>query len=219
MVYKLPSWATVQIQLFCNLAAANKSVNDAGTYFSNNLAAIAVGKLAQSDPNGISPYGPPLTNQQYLLKTAMGLPFWPAYPYHTYAVVLDDLGVPSAGRFTAAGEIADIRANAPPYPIPTAFISDMFGVSCPTIDTPYDDNLGEVKIPVFSIGQAGGFGALGQYTPDLLGSSDVTKTMIQLLSDSDAVNDWGHMEAFTAEQAQQLIWEPMLKWIVDHQPH
>ncbi len=95
----------------------------------------------------------------------------------------------------------------------------MFAVSCPTIDTPYDDNLAEIKIPVLYIGHAGGFGALGEYTPDLLGSSDVTKMMIQFLSDADAANDFGHMEAFTADEAQQLVWEPMLKWIIDHQLH
>jgi hypothetical protein len=219
MVYKLPSWATSQIQLSCNVAAGNKSLNDAGTYFSNNLLAIAVAKLAQTDPKGVSPYGPPLTNQQFLLKMTGALSFWPAYPFHRFALVLDDAGLPSDGRFTTAAEIANLQADVPPYPIPNAFISDMFAVSCPTVDTPYDDNLGEVNIPVLYIGQAGGFGALGEYTPDLLGSSDVTKMMIQFLSDADSVNDFGHMEVFTAEEAQQLVWEPMLKWIVHHQPH
>ena len=219
MFYKLPSWATNQIQLSCNAAAGYKSLADAGTYFTSILSTVAMAKLAQSDPDGVSIYGPPLTNQQILLKTANTLQFWPVYPFHRFAVVRDDSGIPSEGRFTPAVEIAAMLADSPPFMIPNAFVSDMFGVSCPTMDTPYDDHLGEVKIPIFYIGQAGGFGAFGDYTLDLLGSSDVTKLMIHYLSDADAVNDFGHMEVFTAEEAQRLVWEPMLKWIVDHQPH
>ncbi len=219
MVYKLPMWATDQIQLSCNVAAGNKSLNDAGTYFSSNLAAISMAKLAQTDPNGVSIYGPPLTNLQYFLKAASGLSFSPAYPFHRFAAAFDDSGIPSEGRFTPAEEIANMQASAAPFPIPNALISDMFAVSCPTMDTPYDDNLSEVEIPIFYIGMAGGFGALGEYTTDLLGSRDVTKLMIQFLPDANAVNDFGHMEEFTADDAEQLVWEPMLKWIIDHQPH
>jgi len=219
MVYKLPSWATDQIQTSCARATASKSANDAGTYLSSNLATIAMAKLAQSDPNGVSPSNPSLTNQQYMLKTASALQFWPAYPFHRWAVVSDESGVPSEGTYTTTKDIADMLASSPPYPIPNAFIADMFAVSCPTMDTPYDDNLGEVKVPVLYVGQAGGFGAFGEYALDLLGSGDVTKLMIQFRPETDATHDWGHMEAYSAEQAQQLIWEPMLKWIVDHQPH
>ena len=136
MFYKLPSWATNQIQLSCAAAAGNKSLNDSGTYFSSILPMIAMAKFAQTDPNGVSIYGPPLTNQQFLLQAASALQFWPVYPFHRFAVIPGDSGVPSQGRYTPAGEIADMLANSPSFMIPTAFISDMFGVSCPTIDIP-----------------------------------------------------------------------------------
>ncbi len=68
MVYKLPSWATGQIQLSCNAAAGYKSLNDAGTYFTSILSTIAMAKLAQADPNSVSPYGPPLTEPAVLTE-------------------------------------------------------------------------------------------------------------------------------------------------------
>ena len=69
MVYQLPSSAAGQIQFSCNVAGAYQSMNDSGLYFFNNLGSIALGKLAQTDPNGISAYSSPLTNVQSVWKT------------------------------------------------------------------------------------------------------------------------------------------------------
>jgi len=219
MIYKLPPSATEQIQLSCDIVGLYRYYNDAGLFFFDNFATIAMAKLAQTDPNGISPYGPPLTNLQYALQTAGGLWFWPLYPIHPWAVVRDDAGIAVDGRFTQVSDMLENFVISPAYPIPNAMSADVFSTSCATMDTPYDDNLDKIRVPVLYIGAAGGFGPLGEYTTQLLGSKDLRTIMIQLLSDADAQNDFGHMEAFTADQATELIWEPVRRWIVNHQSH
>jgi pimeloyl-ACP methyl ester carboxylesterase len=219
MIYKLPPSATEQSQLSCDIVGLYRYYNDAGLFFFDNLATIAMAKLAQTDPNGISPYGPPLTNLQYALETAGGLWFWPIYPIHPWAVVRNDAGIAVDGRFTQVSDMLGNFVISPAYPIPNAMGADVFSTSCATMDTPYDDNLAKIRVPVLYVGAAGGFGALGKYTTQLVGSKDVQTIMIQLLPDADTQNDFGHMEVFTANHAPELVWEPMRRWIANHRSH
>ena len=47
----------------------------------------------------------------------------------------------------------------------------------------------------------------------LLGSTDVTQLLIQLKPPADILYDFGHIDVFTAGNAEQLAWQPMLNWI------
>lgn len=219
MVYQLPPSAVAQIQFSCNVAGGYKSLNDSGNYFSNNLGGIAMGKLAETDPDGISPYAPPLTNLQAILKNVGGLGFAPVYPFHAWAVARDASGTVIDGRFTAAREIVHNFVVTPAYQVPNAMIADMFGASCNSLNSPYVSNLGRVKVPVLYIGAAGGFGKFGKDTLTVLGSKDTKAITMQLQPDNDAANDFGHMEAFTARDAQELVWEPIRLWIAQHPIH
>lgn len=214
MVYKLPPEAADQSAFSCYVEELFRYFNDAGWYFFDNRTTIAWAKLAQTDPDGESPTTPPLTNLQFAMENAGRLYFWPLYPFHPWAVVRDSSGIAVAGRYTPTHEILENFATSPVYPIPNAMNADDFGTSCGTTDSPYDDNLGEIRVPVLYIGAAGGFGNLGEYTTQLLGSEDVTKIMVQLRPDDDAANDFGHMDPFTADQAPRLVWEPIHAWIV-----
>lgn len=216
MVYQLPPSAVDQVQFSCNLAGAYQSINNSGLYFFNNLSGIAMGKLAETDPNGISPYAPPLTNLQAILKNVGGLSFAPAYPFHAWAVARDASGTVIDGRYTAARDIVHNFVVTPAFQIPNAMIADMFGASCTSLHSPYVSNLDRVKVPALYIGAAGGFGQLGDSTLSVLGSKDTKAVTIHLLPDDDAANDFGHMEAFTARDAQQLVWEPIRLWIAQH---
>lgn len=214
IVYKLPPDAVDQSALSCGVAEFYHSVASVGMF--DNSAAIAWAQLAKTEPNGISPYDPARTNLQYVMENAGGTPFFPMYPWHPWAIVRDNSGVAVAGHYSATDEILNNYAASPFYPIPNAMDADMFSTSCSTIDSPYDDNLAQIKIPVLYIGAAGGFGRLGEYTTQLLGSDDVTRMMIQLLPNGHETDDFGHMDAFTAAQAPQLVWRPMQSWIVQH---
>jgi hypothetical protein len=127
-------------------------------------------------------------------------------------------GIAAGGRFTQVSDMLENFAISPAYPIPLAMMTNMLEPSCAT-ETPYDRNLARVRVPVFYIGAAGGFGPFGEYTTQVLGSKDVQTMMIQFLPNDDAQNDFGHMEFFTAQQAPELVWEPIRAWIVRHPLH
>ena len=216
MVYKLPPDAADQAGFSCYLSQTYRNFAQKGIYFFDNRGSHAWATLAQTDPNGTSPFNPTLTNLQFALGNAGSLSFAPYYPYHSFAVVRNDAGLAVAGRYTSTSDILDKIANSPLYPIPNAMTADFFAISCPAMDTPYDDNLDKINVPVFYIGNAGGFGTIAAYTTQLLGSHDITKMMIQLQPDGNAESDFGHSDPFTAEEAPQLIWQPVHQWILKH---
>jgi len=216
IIYKLPPDATEQSDLSCGISEFYREAVTSGVFFFDNIASIHMGQVAKTDPDGISTDGAPLTNLQYLMENAGGLWFAGIYPIHAFTVLRDSSGIATQGRYSSTADILETYIGQPVYPIPNAMDADMFGVSCFTIDTPYDDNLGQIKVPVLYIGAAGGFGKVAEYTMQLLGSSDITIIMMQVLSDADAVNDFGHMEPFTASKSKQLVWQPMHAWIVAH---
>jgi hypothetical protein len=217
MFYVLPPWATDQSDFSCAVEAMYRDYVDSyGIFFFDNFASIEMAKLAQTDPNGLSPYQTPLTNLQYAMESAGALFFWPLYPMHPWAIVRDTSGTAVAGRYSPTSEILENFATSPTYAISNAMSADEFGLSCPTTSSPYAQNLGAVQVPVLYIGAAGGMGELGEYTMNALGSKDVTKIMIRLRPADDATNDFGHMDAFTADKAPQLVWHPMHAWILAH---
>ena len=150
------------------------------------------------------------------MENAGALWFPGIYPIHAFAVLRDSSGTAFQGRYSSSADILETFIAQPVYPIPNAMDADMFGVSCSTIDSPYGANLGQIKVPVLYIGAAGGIGKVAEYTMQLLGSSDITIIMMQTLPDADAVNDFGHMEPFTASKSEQLVWQPMHAWILAH---
>lgn len=213
-LYKLPPEATDQIAFSCSVEATYRDAVSSGFFFFDNFGSIDMAKLARTDPNGASPYQPPLTNLQYLMENAGALFFFPLYPFHPFAVVRNGSGIAVGGRYSSSTDIVATFEIVPFYAIPNAASADGFGVSCPTSNSPYDDNLGEIRVPVLYIGAAGGFGKLTEYTTQLVGSPDITKIMMQTLPDADSQNDFGHMEPFTASQSRELVWQPLHSWIV-----
>jgi pimeloyl-ACP methyl ester carboxylesterase len=216
MVYKLSPDAKDQSDFSCWAETTYRDLVASGLFFFDNFANFEMGRLARTDPNGISPYQPPLTNLQFLMENAGALWSWPLYPTHAFAVVRDNSGIAYKGRYSTFGDIDAAYEAVPSYAIPNTMNADMFGVSCPTTDSPYDDNLADIQVPVLYIGAAGGFGKMAEYTTQLLGSFDKTIIMMQALPDSEAQNDVGHMEPFTASQSRRLIWQPLHSWIIGH---
>lgn len=217
MPYKLPPDATDQQGFSCFVSAMYRDfVDNQGSYLSDNVGSINMAQLAKTNPDGVSPDGAPLTNRQYLLANASALFFYPLYPFHPFAIMSDASGIPIDGRFSAYADIVETFIDSPVYSIPNAMSADMFGVSCPTIDSPYSTNLAKIGIPVLYVGVAGGMGKLGEYTMQLLGSHDVTIIMMQDLPDAEATNDFGHMEPFSAYQSKELVWQPLHAWVVRH---
>jgi len=51
----------------------------------------------------------------------------------------------------------------------------------------------------------------------LLGSADKATIFIQQLTAGEADNDFGHIEPFIANDAADLVLQPMLEWIRNHE--
>lgn len=83
-------------------------------------------------------------------------------------------------------------------------------------DVPWDDNFPAVTVPILSVNPAGGFGRMCENNTTLLSSKDITHLNIQLLPDEQAIEDFAHIDIFIANNAEDLVWQPMLEWIKKH---
>jgi hypothetical protein len=142
--------------------------------------------------------------------------FFPYTPwYHFVAGEFDELGTPTGFQFTTDQAWFEFMVNACAYEA-VLFELNYFQIMCDSEDVPWDDYLGEITVPIFGIGAAGGLGKLSGYTIGLTASTDVTTTIVELYSPDHIAADYGHIDIFIADNAQSLVWMPVLDWINDH---
>jgi hypothetical protein len=87
---------------------------------------------------------------------------------------------------------------------------------CGTFDTPFDDHLAQVTVPILHVGPKGGFGPSAYASTMLTASRDVTTITVQRLADADEAMDFGHGDTVLAREAETLVWRPILDWIMAH---
>ncbi len=111
------------------------------------------GPPARDDPNGASALIPGLTN----LQAAIGAGAWPAYagdPYHFVAGIFDADGIPTGLQYSAVNLWVDFMVSGPPYE-PYAFTRDYEQVVANPDQSPWDDRLSSVKVPVLYVETGG----------------------------------------------------------------
>ena len=168
---------------------------------------------ARTDPDGDSPIFAGMTNMQTALYMAAGPIFGPI-PTHYFGGIWEN-DMPVDLRYVTIDECFDFMAASPMWEA-TKFINDYCKILAELEDVPWDDHLGRIKVPILNVSAGGGFYEMTYYTTSLLGSSDITHLMPQLLSADEALFDFAHIDIFISQQAQNLIWEPMLRWIEAH---
>lgn len=210
--YKEPD---VQAEACANLDYARNLIKS-GTYYDDNRALPQIGQLAIDSPNDISPFAPPLTNYQFDLVVATSPNG--AVPWHFAGGWFDNSGLPYDLRFTEARLWADLLAsNEPPYmPVQVDLEAAEAGCWKPHQDGNYTDHLGDIRVPIFLVGAGGGFGHYADYTTTLTASADITIDVVQLLSDDQRGEDYGHADLLEASNAETLVWQPILAWIQAH---
>lgn len=189
--------------------AAGQDANPTG-----GLVAL-LGTLAVADPSGTSFLNPALTNRQAGLLVGEatftlqgGLE--PAPFYHFTGGVFDAFGAPAGLSYSNEADLFSFEQAASPFQ-PNRELADADAATCGTTDVLFDDHLGDITVPVFYVGAEGGFGAYGLYTTTLLGSTDVTSLVVS--KGTPRLFDYGHADLFLANDAQDLVWEPLLEWI------
>ena len=200
----------------CYFADAKQVAYEGGQY-GDPVYFAPLGYLAMTDPGGGSPVVPGFTNYQvamvYGAATFMLVPLTPTY--HFLAGTYDDYGMPDGFQFNTDQGWFEFMVTGCAYEA-TLFEVDYLNTLGDCVDVPFDDHLGDVCIPVLSVGSAGGMGYYSEYTLSLLGSTDVMSFNVALYPPEAAAADFGHIDLFTADNAPSLVWLPILDWVNDH---
>jgi hypothetical protein len=201
----------------CAYLEQGRQMMDGGTYNWDNRSMWAMGQLAIDDPEGPSPFADGLDNYHF----ALGVGGWPqgvAIPWHFAGSWLDANGNPVDLRFTTPRLFFDLLArNEPPYsPIRIDVESATVGCGIDHPGATYADHVGDITVPLFYVGAAGGVGHFGDYSTTLVASHDVSILIVQLLPDDQRAEDFGHVDLLTASDAETLVWRPIRDWIKAH---
>ena len=172
-----------------------------------------MGNLARDDPEGDSPVFPGFTNLQAAMYLGAG-PIFGVGGIHYLAGIWED-DMPVDFQFLTVDQWLDFMIAGTPW-APLRFILDYSIWGCMETDVPWDDHFAEITIPVLNVAAAGGIGPTTHWCLGLLGSADISELNIQLRPDDEALYDFGHIDLWMANNAQQLVWEPLLQWIVAH---
>ncbi|HSG38506.1 MAG TPA: hypothetical protein VLE27_02615, partial [Thermoanaerobaculia bacterium] len=186
----------------------------------------AIGALAVADPTGPSFLnGPPFNLPGYNNRQAgllvgqatFGLQggLEPAPFYHFTGGTFDAEGKPAGLLYSNEADLFNFEIAASPVQ-PNRELLDADAATCEQNDVAFDDHLGEITVPVLYIGAGGGFGEFGVYTTTLLGSTDVTAHIVSLVPAEARIVDFGHADLFLANNAEALVWQPLLDWVRAH---
>jgi hypothetical protein len=193
-------------------AAENESVGvvigaGAGQHFS---AGHDIGGPQEKRDQRSRPYAPGMLGEYkhgrdlYLDNTFV--PF-----YHTLAGQFDPVsGLPAGLTFTRDVYLFDLLQEFPSWWVVREFF-ELNALQCNELDLPYNDHLGEVKVPVLYVGAHDGFGQDGDYSTTLLGRREVTALIVSLLPEQPL--DFGHSDLLWADNAPTIAWGPIYNWL------
>ena len=191
---------------------------DSGDYADQTPTLFRVlGQLAQLIPSGPSPVFPGFTNRLAALFAGtatwnLATPSW----FHYVGGYFDVNGLPTGLRYSDEQEFYDFLQTAAYYE-PVRFMCDYSRVGCDEEEVPFDDHIGEIDVPIFEVGDAGGLSSLSNMT-ELVGSRDASVLYVALLGPDERRIDIGHIDLMISPQAPELFWRPMLEWIQSHSP-
>jgi hypothetical protein len=223
------TWFKVQDPAFratmCDFADSTAADLTAGIYAYNRDVFIQLGQLAITDPNGVSPIlGPPYTNLDASLT--VGAAYYQFNPPNTYAEFYHFVGgtfpggniwgIPNGLVYTSIPEWNNFLVSASHFEA-VRMIYDTYTVSCSAGSSgPFDNHLNDITVPALYVGAGGGFGSNGLYTLTLLGSQDVSNLIVSFYPPEQAAFDFGHVDLFHAQDAENLVWSPIYQWLSRH---
>ena len=206
-------------EFYCAMAESGQALLDSNS-FANNIGLLlqALGYYASVAPSEESPLFPfPITNWQAALFVGASTELLtPGQSWHLVGGNLDEYGIPSGLRFTDDQLwVGAMGASFPPY-YPVRIDVDTNQLLCGTYDTPFDDHFAQITLPILHVAAKGGFGPSMFASTTLTASRDVATITVQRLSDADRSMDFGHVDTVLAREAQTLVWQPILEWIMAH---
>ncbi|WNG33486.1 hypothetical protein F0U61_07545 [Archangium violaceum] len=221
MPYTFAPGNTTERQAACAIHDALALLQDMGEYEGGELGVLVktLGQLAMTQPDEPSLFVPGFTNRQaaltfggatYMLQNPVIIP-----SYHWAGAMFSGV-VPTGLVWTQERLFVDSMVQAAPYQSIGEQV-DTLAMWCGRPDVPYDNHLSKVKVPVMYVGAAGGMGTYGLHSLSLLGSKDVTSYVVQRFEDDAARPvEYGHADLFLADDAEALVWTPILDWVQRH---
>lgn len=204
-------------QVACDLAAQEREQVAMGVVDGDNTAFFQpVGELAASAPADPSPFFSGYTNREVMLgfMTQTHQFYEPKPKYHLVAGTSKD-GAPTGLRYTPEPLVIDWLVNSPPH---QAIVesADRDALWCGEAPLPLADHLAEIKVPLFYLGAAGGFGDHGLHSTTVVGSADVSTHVVRRLPVDSEPEDFGHGDLLYADEAPTLAWDPLAQWLLAH---
>ena len=203
----------IQRQVSCVGAENGQDWVDAGSFANDSGAFLMyVGWLAKTAPDALwtTPPFAGLTNwEAALFVGAIDSPLW-----HFVAGEFDQYPIPTGLKYTEPDLLVDLFMWVPPY-VPRQTVIDLNTARCDEVDVAFDDQLADIAVPILTVGAAGG-AAPQAFTPQLTASRDVSEHLVQFLPDELHFLDFGHADLLTANDAEALVWQEILDWIMDH---
>ena len=209
-----------------NMCAAEAAVDQElanGVYNTDFTIYRTVGDYAIQAPDSTSPpdlCDTPFTNLTCSLAQATDYSNFVTPYYHFAAGYFANndyqSGVPNGLAYTNPGRLNALWVGVGSYEN-LRMLAETYSVTCgddPSL--PFDKHLGDIKVPVHYVGAGGGFGSYGLYTLSLLGSKDVTHHIISFYPPPQQALDFGHVDLFYADDAQDLVWEDILDFLQKH---
>lgn len=200
----------------CESRDYNQSLLDSGELVVENSFFAQVGELAQSQPDEPSPIFDGYTNREVLLgflgQTWMF--YAPVPDYHLAGGVLSGESVTSM-RYSPELRLQRWLGAAPPFQS-TLESLELDAIWCGEEPRPLPDHLADIQVPLFYLGAAGGFGANGLHTTEIVGSSDVTTLVLSKQDEGHRSEDLGHGDLLYGDEVPDLAWEPLATWITSH---
>lgn len=203
-------------QAACSDLAALEADFEAGETVAPGFFTNEIGRLALEDPEAPSPFFSLFTNRQLGLCVGSFPRATPTPGWHpTGGVYDDDFFFPQFLLYTDEVNWFTHLATGAAYQ-PLQLVIDAERLVCNEVDSPFDDRLAQVDVPVFYVGGAGGFGDFGVFSTSLLGSSDVSSLVVQQQPPSHQIQDVGHADILLAQDAETWVWQPILDWLEAH---
>lgn len=200
----------------CSTAEAQESNYLAGKYQNSNGAVFATaGQAALSDPMGDSPFAPGFTNYQFAIFAAAAPGPLPQAPNWHFLGGEFDGQIPTGLLYTDTERWFKLLVSLAPHQ-PTYNAVEGFGKFCEEDMATIEKQLGEIKVPILYLGAAGGFGEQGVYSTTRTASMDVSIHIASKQPDELRAIDYGHADIFMADDASQMVWEPLKNWLVEH---
>ncbi len=198
-----------------NGRAAEENYLDGVYQTSNGAAFAAVGEAALSEPTGDSPFAPGLTNYQFaIVAAALPGPSPQAPNWHFLGGEFDGQ-TPTGLLYTDTERWFKLLVSLAPHQ-PTYNAVEGFSKFCEENVATIEEQLGELRIPILYLGAAGGFGEQGVYSTSVTRSKDVSIHIASKQPDELRAIDYGHADIFMADDAAQMVWEPLRNWLVNH---